>query len=81
MKAPVLESLFPVKLGRFLRTPILKNICERLLLQCTPLGLKNTFLTCISKILVGWDEENHSFKCVLKKQEVWKWTTTTLEDP
>ena len=42
-KTPVLESLFikkrlqlrcfPVKFAKFLRTPILKNICERLLLK------------------------------------------------
>ena len=30
-KIPVLESLFNENIGKFLRTPILKNICERLL--------------------------------------------------
>ena len=33
---------FPVNIARFLRTPILKNICERLLLH-TPRGLKDIF--------------------------------------
>ena len=33
---------FPVNIARFLRTPILKNICERLLLN-TPRGLKDIF--------------------------------------
>ena len=29
------NKLFPVNIGKFLRTPILKNICERLLLYKT----------------------------------------------
>ena len=44
MKTPLLESLFnrigglqqkcfPLNIAEFLRTPILKNICERLLLE------------------------------------------------
>ena len=41
MKKKLQHSCFPVNIAKFLRTPILKNICERLLLDLS--YLSNTF--------------------------------------
>ena len=48
-KTPVLEC-FPVSIAKFLRTPILKNICEWLLLFFTIFDIKFQ-LTGVSKPL------------------------------